>query len=556
MKQSHITYGSPVSPVEKWAVSGVTTPSFSMEQMQKATKEHPIWVHFGAGNIFRAFIANLQHRLLERGAATQGVIAVETFDYDMIDKIYTPFDNIALLALMHADGSLQNSLVASIAESLRGGVAFAEEWERLQEIFSAPSLQMVTFTITEKGYALTDLDGQYFPVIESDRNSGPATPSHVMSIVTGLLYRRYQTTKAPVAMVSMDNCSHNGDKLKSSILDIATAWAEHGLVEPGFVDYLSDEKIVSFPWTMIDKITPRPAQTVQHKLEAMGLCDIDPIVTNKNTFIAPFVNAEAPEYLVIEDDFPNGRPPLEEAGVLFADRDTVNNTEKMKVTTCLNPLHTALAVFGCLLGYTTIADEMKDIQLSRLVHAVGYLEGMPVVIDPKIIDAHEFIRQVITQRLPNPYIPDTPQRIAVDTSQKMAIRFGETIKAWIKHPDLDPLDLRYIPLVIAGWLRYLLGVTDDGASFVPSPDPMLASLTRTLADVTVGNPASYQGQAIDILSNATLFGVDLVVEGLSDQVESFFVQMIAGKGAVRETLKQHCTADIVDPRCNKPSTPE
>ena len=99
----------------------------------------------------------------------------------------------------------------------------------------------------------------------------------------------------------------------------------------------------------------------------------------------------------------------------------------MKVTTCLNPLHTALAVYGCLLGYTLIADEMKDPDLKRLVERIGYTEGLPVVTDPGIIRPEAFLKEVLEQRLPNPFMPDTPQRIACDTSQKVPIRFGETV---------------------------------------------------------------------------------------------------------------------------------
>ena len=55
----------------------------------------------------------------------------------------------------------------------------------------------------------------------------------------------------------------------------------------------------------------------------------------------------------------------------------MNKTERMKVTTCLNPLHTALAVYGCLLGYTLIRDEMKDEDLVRLIRRLGYQEGLP-----------------------------------------------------------------------------------------------------------------------------------------------------------------------------------
>ena len=88
---------------------------------------------------------------------------------------------------------------------------------------------------------------------------------------------------------------------------------------------------------MIDKITPRPSETVKETLSQKGIEGMDIVVTARNSYVAPFVNAEVSEYLVIEDRFTNGRPPLEEAGVIFTDRETVNKVETMKVTTCLNP---------------------------------------------------------------------------------------------------------------------------------------------------------------------------------------------------------------------------
>ena len=111
---------------------------------------------------------------------------------------------------------------------------------------------------------------------------------------------------------------------------------------------------------MIDKITPRPDDKVKKILEEDGFKDTELIITSKNTYTAPFVNAEETEYFVVEDAFPNGRPPLERAGFLFTDRETVDKVKRMKVCTCLNPLHTALAIFGCLLSYTTIWEEMRD----------------------------------------------------------------------------------------------------------------------------------------------------------------------------------------------------
>ena len=274
-----------------------------------------------------------------------------------------------------------------------------------------------------------------------------------------------------------------------------------------------------------------------------GLGDLDPVVTSKKTWVAPFVNAEETEYLVIEDKFPNGRPALEKVGVIFTDRDTVNNVERMKVTTCLNPLHTALAVYGCILGYTKISDEMKDTELLNLVNTLGYKEGLPVVVNPGVLDPKEFIDTVLQVRVPNPFMPDTPQRIATDTSQKLGIRYGETIKSYVADADLDVTSLTMIPLVQAGWLRYLMAVDDNGNAFEPSPDPLLEEAQKYVAEFKLGesySEAAIAEKVMPLLKNAQIFGVDLEEVGLAGKVISFFAELIAGVGAVRETLKKYC----------------
>ena len=270
---------------------------------------------------------------------------------------------------------------------------------------------------------------------------------------------------------------------------------------------------------MIDKITPRPDARVEKLLSADGMEGLDAVVTSKNTYIAPFVNAEECEYLVIQDAFPNGRPPLEEGGVIFTQRETVDKVEKMKVCTCLNPLHTALAIYGCLLGYTLVSEEMKDPVLKKLVEIIGYREGLPVVVDPGILDPKEFIDQVVNVRIPNPFMPDAPQRIATDTSQKLAIRFGETIKAYQRDPSLDIADLKLIPLVFAGWLRYLMAVDDSGKPFTPSPDPLLEAAGAYVADYSLSDTPKNLDKLDKLLSNETVFGVDLTAIGMAGLVK-------------------------------------
>ncbi|MBR6221226.1 MAG: mannitol dehydrogenase family protein, partial [Clostridia bacterium] len=417
---------------EDWEAAGVKLPGHDWKGMCAETEERPVWVHFGAGNIFRIFIAGLMQKLLDAGEAKAGIVAVETFDNEVVEKIYVPHDSMTLAVSLLADGGIDKSVVASISKGVVAGDP--ADWEVLKGIFRKPSLQMLSFTITEKGYALRDMKGELSPVARRDIEAGPAHPIHAMGVVAALLLERYNAGATPIAVVSMDNCSHNGEKLRAGVTEIARAWLDKGFVSADFIAWLEDEAKVSFPWSMIDKITPRPAEAVEKQLTALGIEDMAPIVTEKHTYIAPFVNAEAPQYLVIEDRFPNGRPPLERAGVYMTDRDTVNRTERMKVTTCLNPLHTALAVYGCLLGYEKICDEMRDTELVKLIKRIGYDEGLPVVTDPGILSPKAFIDEVVERRVPNPFMPDTPQRIACDTSQKVPIRFGETIKSYMADP--------------------------------------------------------------------------------------------------------------------------
>lgn len=524
---------------EQWEKKGYKMPIYDRSRMIKKTKERPFWIHFGAGNIFRAFQANVVQHLLEEKVLDRGLIVAEGYDYEIIEKMNRPHDDLSILVTLKADGSIQKDVVGSVAESLCLDRTKEKEYARLKEIFRKESLQMATFTITEKGYSLLDGKGEALPQILEDYGMGPIYAESYMGKVTALLYERFCFCHYGIAFVSMDNCSHNGEKLFLAVSSFAKEWGKRGLVEKGFYDYVCNPSKVSFPWTMIDKITPRPDEMVYQELEKDEIEDLQQTITQKKTYVAPFVNAEECEYLVIEDNFPNGREALEKGGFLFTNRETVEKVERMKVCTCLNPLHTALAVFGCLLDYYLISEEMQNPILRKLVYKIGYDEGLPVVTNPGIIEPKNFIDQVVQIRIPNPFMPDTPQRIATDTSQKLGIRYGETIKAYINSAQLSMKDLVGIPLVFAGWLRYLMGIDDKGRSFEPSPDPMLAVLCPIMSGIHLGDRAGVIEKIAPILTNEKIFGVNLSQVGLEETVTNYFLEMIAGEGAVEETLKKY-----------------
>jgi fructuronate reductase len=133
-------------------------------------------------------------------------------------------------------------------------------------------------------------------------------------------------------------------------------------------------------------------------------------------------------------------------------------------------------------------------------------------------------------------MPDTPQRIAADTSQKIPIRFGETLKAYLSDPQRNVRDLKLIPLVLAAWIRYLMGVDDQGATFTVSPDPLYDSLYPAVSGISLGQKGPFHRQLEPVLSRADIFAVNLYEAGLGERVEAYFAELVAAPGAVRKTL--------------------
>jgi len=490
-----------------------TLPKFDVPAMVARTEAAPTWLHMGAGNIFRILMAGAQQNLLDNGHTDTGIVVYEAFDESIVPQAFTPYDNLTMAVTLFADGSVNKRVIASIADS------FTCDLPRLCKVIATPGLQMISFTITEKGYS-----------IDSEKVcKGPSDAKTAIEQVAAGLLNRYEAGGKPLSLVSMDNFAENGTHLEKAVITVAEAWQKAGTVPAEFVNYV---KTMSYPWTMVDKITPRPSEEVAKMLEKDGFTDTAITQTPKNTFVASFVNAESAEYLIIEDKFPNGRPPLEKAGVYITDRETVRKMDQMKVCACLNPLHTVLAISGMLLNKPTIAACMKDAALVKLVNMAAS-EALPTVVNPGIIDPKVFLNEVLTERFPNPFIPDAPARIASDTSQKVPVRFGVTLQER-KKEGLPIASLEAIPLFIALWLRYRMGLDDTGAPMELSPDPRLPEVMKVLDGIKFGEKVDLK----PILSDAGTFGVNLYEAGLGEKIEGLFCELSAGAGAVARKISE------------------
>jgi len=479
-----------------WQEKGFILPSFDIEEITENTNKKPTWIHFGVGNIFRAFPAVCMQKLLNERASNTGIIGVGVS--------LKSFDNLTCSVSLKSDGRMENTIVASITETL----TIDEDFARMKEIFMADSIQMVSFTITEKGYVVSE------------------DPKAALRVLAELLYERFQENKPAIALVSMDNCANNGDLLKKIMLRTAQKYYDES-----FANYL---KNLSFPITMIDKITPRPSEIVGNKLKELGYEVKATIFDSFGAPVSSFVNAEESEYLVIEDIFPNGRPPLEKAGVVFTDRETVESIEKMKVGACLNPLHTIIAIFGSLLSIEFVHEAMKNEALVNLIKECGYNESLPFVPDPGVISPKAFIDEVLQKRFPNPFIPDEPSRIATDTSLKVPIRFGEVLKT-MQNRGKDITELSAIPFFVAGWFRYLTKINEEGNSFTPSPDPNLQELTSIFEGIKLGDELPID--AIGLLRRSDIFGINII--SLASKIKTYFDELNKEKGSIQNTLNKY-----------------
>ena len=294
---------------------------------------------------------------------------------------------------------------------------------------SDPATQIVSLTITEKGYYRSTQGPQIDladPAVHADL--GAAVPATVPVMLIRGLQARKQRAAGPLTLLSCDNLPQNGSALRGVLLSLADAMA------PELRSWLEDQ--VRFPNSMVDRIVPATTDALIDEYAAeFGRRDAALVVTE------PF------RQWVVEDNFAAGRPAWEVAGVQFSTQVEGFEQTKLRV---LNGAHSALAMLGLGLQQDFIHEALAQPEVRRFVDALLGDEILPHLPRVTGLDAADYQVSVL-ERFANPYIPYRCAQVASDSSQKLPQRLLCTLAERLEAGGAAPR----LHVVVAAWLAHI-----------------------------------------------------------------------------------------------------
>jgi mannitol 2-dehydrogenase len=392
-------------------------------------------VHVGVGGFHRAHQAMYHDRLMNQGAALDwGLCGVGVMPADRrMKQVLDAQDGLYTLVLKHNDGTWEPRVIGSIVEYLYA----PDDPEAVIEKMAAPSTRIVSLTITEGGYNISDLTGEFDltnPDVIADLQPG-AMPRTAFGLITEALRRRWARGLRPFTVMSCDNLQDNGYRSKR----VFTAFAR--LRDPELGDWV--EREARFPNSMVDRITPVTTDADRAQIrERFGIEDRWPVVCEPYT------------QWVLQDAFTAGRPPYERAGAQVVDH--VEPYELMKLR-LLNGSHQAIAYFGYLCGYRLVHEAAQDPLFRAFL--LGYMdrEATPTLAPVPGVDLEGY-KHTLIERFSNPQVRDTIARLCAESSDR--------IPKWLLPVVREQLakggEIRRSAAVVASWARYAEGIDEAG----------------------------------------------------------------------------------------------
>ncbi|MDV6275847.1 mannitol dehydrogenase family protein [Rhodococcus erythropolis] len=430
-------------------------------------------VHFGVGGFHRAHQAMYIDTLLRRGEGLDwGICGVGVMPSDkrMRDALRAQ-DGLYTLALKHADGTLEGRVIGSIVEYL-----FApDDPQAVIEKMASESTKIVSLTITEGGYNISDSTGEFDssnPDVVHDLEPG-TLPRTTFGLICAALALRRDRGLAPFTIMSCDNIEGNGSVARTAFGAFAA------LKDPELAEWI--EKNGAFPNSMVDRITPvTTAEVTAEIAERFGVDDQWPVAAEP--FTAWF----------LEDEFTSGRPPLENAGVNLV--PDVRPYELMKLR-LLNASHQGIAYFGYLAGYRLVHEACQDQLLSGFLLDYMNLEATPTLDPVPGVDLDQY-KKTLIERFSNPQVRDTIARLCAESSDR--------IPKWLLPVIRKQLDvggsINLSTAIVASWARYAEGSDENG-------DPI--TVVDQMADTLVPLAQKQSSDPLAFIGNRQVFG-DLV----------------------------------------------
>jgi mannitol 2-dehydrogenase len=391
-------------------------------------------VHIGVGGFHRAHQAMYHDRLLSEGALDWGICGVGVMPADrQMKQVLDAQDGLYTLVLKHSDGTYEPRIIGSIVEYLYA----PDDPEAVIEKMAAESTRIVSLTITEGGYNVSDITGEFDaanPGVVADLAPG-AVPRTAFGLITEALRRRRMRGLRPFTIMSCDNLQDNGYRSKR----VFTAFAR--LRDPGLGDWV--EREARFPNSMVDRITPGTTDADRVEIrERFGIEDQWPVVCEPYT------------QWVLQDAFTAGRPPYEQAGVQVVDQ--VEPYELMKLR-LLNGSHQALAYFGYLAGYRLVHEAAQDPLFQAFL--LGYMdkEATPTLAPVPGVDLEGY-KYTLLERFSNPQVRDTIARLCAESSDRIPKWLLPVVRKQLANGG----EIRRSAAVVASWARYAEGIDEAG----------------------------------------------------------------------------------------------
>ncbi|SLN29398.1 Mannitol 2-dehydrogenase [Roseivivax jejudonensis] len=408
-------------------------------------------VHFGVGNFHRAHQIAYLDRLFSTGRGREfavvgaGVMAGDAAARDTLaaqDWLSTLVEQSAEASAARVTGVMIDYLPAADQVAICARMA-------------EPDIRIVSLTITEGGYFL-DAEGHFdgaHPAMTTDA-AAPDAPATVFGMILKALRLRRDAGLPPFTVMSCDNIPHNGRVTRDTLCGLAA------MSDADFADWVRTS--VAMPNGMVDRITPATSERERRMLrDDHGVADGWPV------FAEDFIQ------WVLEDDFPQGRPPLEDVGVEFVDDVTPFEAMKIRI---LNGGHALIAYPAGLLGVHFVHEAMETDLVARFLDKVEREEILPGVPPVPNTDTAVYL-ETIKSRFANPKIGDTVRRLCFDGSNRQPKFILPSLADALERG--GPVD--GLALACALWCRYCAGTTDAGAE-IAANDPAWDTLRPVALD--------------------------------------------------------------------------